>query len=466
MAAFDLDEGNWVAKPEFSEKLSWRGDPATTFSDWCIVIVAEEPTGLVAVTEAAELEDHTFHVHRAILSQGPRASGYFHTLLSTQMAETTNQQSTIELPLSCAKVFSSMLDFIYGEQLRVTCTGAVPLMELARRFQLPAMGKDLGARLNGMLKDPKNAPVILAHAIDLNLDKVLSATLKVMSQNFSRLSSDPVIERLPIPVLVRLLSDDELGVLSEDDVCQAVEARLKADEAADSAAALWPCVRFACLSSEKQLAILSYKSVPRELFFLDALRAAQMHRGDKPLWLCDEDGASRLTYKMRGCAWASPMRFSVSTSANAGPHHGYNAEQLQVRMPGGGGVPASLLPTSDFTTGISIELTRSGNSRGRWIQFQFDDPCLIQSVSWRLYIPETVTGTRRVALARAFSYTVLLRNRRSESERSQRTLANAKSSCIAHSTRCLPLMCASTQTARRVWASARSNSFSAAKAGR
>ena len=381
MAAFDLDEGNWVAKPEFSEKLSWRGDPATTFSDWCIVIVAEEPTGLVAVTEAAVLGGHTFHVHRAILSQGPRASGYFHTLLSTQMAETTNQQSTIELPLSCAKVFSSMLDFIYGEELRASYTDAVPLMELARRFQVPAMGKDLGARLNGMLQDPKNAPVILAHAIDLNLDKVLSATLKVMAKNYNQLSSDPIIERLPIPVLVKLLSDDELTVLSEDDVCQAVEARLKADEfAADSAAALWPCVRFACLSSQKQQAILTHKTLPRELFFMDALRAAQMQRGDKPL-LCDEDGASRLTYKMRGYAWASPMHFSVCTSAHANASHGYNTEQLQVRMPGNIGLPASLLPTSTFVSGICIEVSHSGSSRGRWIRFQFDNICLIGKVS-------------------------------------------------------------------------------------
>ena len=136
MVVTDMDEGNWVAKPEFSEKLSWRGDPATTFSDWCIVIDAEQPTGLIAVGEVPEVEYCSkFHVHRAILSQGPRASGYFHTLLSTQMAETKNHQSTIQLPLSCAKVFGSMLDFIYGEELRANPGDAVPLMELARRFQ-------------------------------------------------------------------------------------------------------------------------------------------------------------------------------------------------------------------------------------------------------------------------------------------------------------------------------------------
>lgn len=390
MAAFDLDEGNWVATPEFTEKLSWRGDPATTFSDWCIVIDAEEPAGLISASEAAVLEDHTFHVHRAILSQGPRASGYFHTLLSTQMSETTNRQSTIQLPLSCAKVFGSMLDFIYGEQLRASCSDAVPLMELARRFQLPAMGKELGARLNAMLRSPKDAPVLLAHAIDLKLDKVLTAALKVMAQNFGQLSSDPIIERLPVPVLVRLLSDDELGVWSEDDVCQAVEARLMAegrmlpDGVGDSAQALWPCVRFACLSSEKQLGILSYRSVPRQLFFVDALRAAQMHRGDGEFDTaisCDEGSASRLTYKMRGYAWANPKRFNVCTSAEELGSRGYHDEIQHVQMPGGIAPPASLLPTSGFATDVCIVVTQSGSNRAKWIRFDFHDTCLIHQVS-------------------------------------------------------------------------------------
>ena len=378
MAAFDLDEGNWVETPEFSDKLSWRGDPATTFSDWCIVIDAEQEIGLIAVSAAAEVEDHTFHVHRAILSQGSRASGYFHTLLSTQMAETTNRQSTIQLPLSCAKVFSSMLDFIYGEELHATYNDIVPLMELARRFQLPAMGKKLSERLNGMLRSPKDAPVLLAHAIDLKLDKVRNAALKIMAQNFSQLSSDPIIERLPVPVLVNLLSDDELGLLSEDDVCQAVETRLLADEAPDSAAILWPCVRFACLSSEKQRSILSYKSFPRQLFFMDALRAAQMHRGDGELEPAaipvDEGSASRLTYKMRGYAWANPMRFNVSTSAQI-------VDDCNVRMPRGIAPPASLLPTSGFETGVCLEVTGLGYGKEIWIGFDFPHKCLIHQVS-------------------------------------------------------------------------------------
>jgi hypothetical protein len=257
-------------------------------------------------------------------------------------------------------------------------------MELARRFQLPAMGKELGARLNAMLRSPKDAPVLLAHAIDLKLDKVLTAALKVMAQNFGQLSSDPIIERLPVPVLVRLLSDDELGVWSEDDVCQAVEARLMAegrmlpDGVGDSAQALWPCVRFACLSSEKQLGILSYRSVPRQLFFVDALRAAQMHRGDGEFDTaisCDEGSASRLTYKMRGYAWANPKRFNVCTSAEELGSRGYHDEIQHVRMPGG------MLPTSGFATGVCIVVTQSGSNRAKWIRFDFHDTCLIHQVS-------------------------------------------------------------------------------------
>ena len=124
--------------------------------------------------------------------------------------------------------------------------------------------------------------------------------------------------------------------------------------AADSAAALWPCVRYACISSEKQRGILTYKSVPRELFFIDALRAAQMHQEDGELdpeaVSCDKGSASRLTYKMRGHAWANPMRFNVSTSADSDGSYGsartHNVEGQQMRMAGGAGLPASLLPSA------------------------------------------------------------------------------------------------------------------------
>ena len=44
-------------------------------------------------------------------------------------------------------------------------------------------------------------------------------------------------------------------------------------------------------------------------------------------------------------------------------------------------MPASLLPTSTFMTGVCIEVTRSGSSNGRWIRFDFHNPCLIRSVS-------------------------------------------------------------------------------------
>ena len=66
-----------------------------------------------------------------------------------------------------------MLDFMYGENLSLTVDSAVPLMELARRFQLPALGasKKLGAHLNSFLNNPESALMILAHALDLKLEK-------------------------------------------------------------------------------------------------------------------------------------------------------------------------------------------------------------------------------------------------------------------------------------------------------
>ena len=50
---------------------------------------------------------------------------------------------------------------------------------------------------------------------------------------------------------------------------------------------------------------------------------------------------------------------------------------------------SSLLPTSTFVSGICIEVSHSGSSRGRWIRFQFDNICLIGKVS---LAPLFVTG--------------------------------------------------------------------------
>ena len=67
---FDLDEGNWAATQEFTAKLTWRGEPTETFSDWKLTLHAEDTPGISLWCADAGSVEHLpqisgFHVHRA-----------------------------------------------------------------------------------------------------------------------------------------------------------------------------------------------------------------------------------------------------------------------------------------------------------------------------------------------------------------------------------------------------------------
>eukprot|EP00526_Cylindrotheca_closterium_P008932 CAMPEP_0113634648 /NCGR_PEP_ID=MMETSP0017_2-20120614/18049_1 /TAXON_ID=2856 /ORGANISM="Cylindrotheca closterium" /LENGTH=507 /DNA_ID=CAMNT_0000545371 /DNA_START=13 /DNA_END=1536 /DNA_ORIENTATION=+ /assembly_acc=CAM_ASM_000147 len=81
----------------------WRLDPAQSFSDWEIKIVAE----------SGEIKQ--YNVHRMALAAGPRKSEYFAELFGKQVNNFKNQRLRLEMPDESAKVFPVFLDFVYGE---------------------------------------------------------------------------------------------------------------------------------------------------------------------------------------------------------------------------------------------------------------------------------------------------------------------------------------------------------------
>lgn len=128
---FDVNEGDElleVAPESEGELLSWRQDPSTSHSDWTMVV----DTGTNALPQ-------TYHVHKALLSVGPRSCEYFSTLFNTnaEVAEKRDNTSHITLDERDAAVMPSMLDFIYSPtgDLVATKENVIALRSLARYFR-------------------------------------------------------------------------------------------------------------------------------------------------------------------------------------------------------------------------------------------------------------------------------------------------------------------------------------------
>ena len=99
---FSADGDDDVSKVEKEVTLSWRGDPLQTFSDWTIIVAT------------SEFDSKTYHVHKSILSVGPRSSRYFSKLFleGSQRHNKAQSSTRIELDEQDADAFPLFLDFM------------------------------------------------------------------------------------------------------------------------------------------------------------------------------------------------------------------------------------------------------------------------------------------------------------------------------------------------------------------
>lgn len=132
LGLFSHGPGEGNAEHDTPTHLTWRRDPDKSLSDWTIV-----------VTTGTSKEPATYHVHKAVVGAGPRASQYFFRLFKTQgLAESITSMSMFTLESSAARAFPDMLDFMYGHHsgsLSATSDTAVALRHLANYFGVPAL---------------------------------------------------------------------------------------------------------------------------------------------------------------------------------------------------------------------------------------------------------------------------------------------------------------------------------------
>lgn len=116
------------------EKMSWKSDPDTSFSDWTIEILVRE-------TQQRQL----FYLHRNIVGFGPRKSNFFKDAFLRHRPNNKDTNVTkLMLPENQAKVFPMVLDYIYyTREARQTLTSsrACAMYKIANHLVITSLEK-------------------------------------------------------------------------------------------------------------------------------------------------------------------------------------------------------------------------------------------------------------------------------------------------------------------------------------
>ena len=127
-SVYDSDE---EPPPEDScDKYLWRLDPVESHADFVIEIAATEHGETTKV--------NVYHVHKSVLSLGPRRSEYFAKLLQGRVfSETSRGVCRILLHPVAANAFPALLDFLYGApQLECKTETAASLHFMGQYFEI------------------------------------------------------------------------------------------------------------------------------------------------------------------------------------------------------------------------------------------------------------------------------------------------------------------------------------------
>lgn len=198
---FSADGDDDVSKTDGSPSLSWRGDPHMTHSDWTIVVAT------------SEFDSRTYHVHKSILSVGPRSSKYFSRLFLEEGHHYNQSQTTrIELDEQDADSFPLFLDFMYNtgagmdasddDSLSLvigddfTTSNAVSLRHLARVFDCEGLMLAVNKFIQKDLS-LKTGPLYLTQAYLYQDERLVESAKRLCIENFTQLDAR-AITRLPM----------------------------------------------------------------------------------------------------------------------------------------------------------------------------------------------------------------------------------------------------------------------------
>lgn len=263
--------------PGDHEACTWRDGK---YSDWLLRCGSE-----------------TYTVHKIVVATGPRASRFLRAAISDKYAPKAETDVSQVLPRACWSVLHRVLDYIYEETTENTKPeGLLSLFVAADILQVKPLFDITLATINNLFKIDSTGESILAffheasalHGCHPVIAKIVEEAQAFIRLNFAMLWESlhlrPLLlgQSLPDDVPFHLglfqaiLDSDNLDVESEDQVLsmiiglQAKGERKDAGGMGEDAPDLWQTCRFAHLSVDRRLEVLSLPAVPSKVVALSS----------------------------------------------------------------------------------------------------------------------------------------------------------------------------------------------------
>mmetsp|Transcript_16222 Transcript_16222/g.29298 ORF Transcript_16222/g.29298 Transcript_16222/m.29298 type:complete len:543 (-) Transcript_16222:72-1700(-) len=236
---FNADDDEWGGADEYSDKeepLTWSLDEPSQFCDWTIEVTrvyqkqshsrygrehkgreinrADSKGREINRAESKPLVQH-YHVHKAILSVGPRRSEYFAALFKQNyLSEFETNTSQITLEDSAATSFSSILDYIYNDKkVKFTSKNATAIRHLAHYFGVRSLWKCASAYIRGDFS-LETAATYLTESILYHDEKLEQASINILAERIEEINRR-TLTKLPPSSFERIVSSPKLKCRSK-----------------------------------------------------------------------------------------------------------------------------------------------------------------------------------------------------------------------------------------------------------
>mmetsp|Transcript_30999 Transcript_30999/g.56209 ORF Transcript_30999/g.56209 Transcript_30999/m.56209 type:complete len:540 (+) Transcript_30999:89-1708(+) len=234
---FNADDDDWDDDSEKEEPLTWSLDEPSNFCDWTIEVTRiqspSSPTVLMSKYQGKEKSPHSkhkgkelnradskplvqhYHVHKAILSVGPRRSEYFATLFKqSHLSEFATNPSHINLEDSAATSFPTILDYIYNDKkIKFNSKNATAIRHLAHYFGIRSLWKCASTYIRGDFS-LETAATYLTESILYHDEKLEHASIDILAERIEEINRR-TLTKLPPSSFERIVSSPKLKCRSK-----------------------------------------------------------------------------------------------------------------------------------------------------------------------------------------------------------------------------------------------------------
>ena len=172
----------------------WRGDPQETYSDWRIIVINKD----------SAFSKTVYHVHKFVLSSGPRRSEYFAKVFKNldHFQEGDSGTTKLELDALGAKAFPDVLDYLYhnDQSLHIETETATALHFLGEYMDIRYMRWDALQFCKNDIS-LNNASLYYEHAMMFQNETILGTLAKFLGENILDISPSSDILQISSPCL-------------------------------------------------------------------------------------------------------------------------------------------------------------------------------------------------------------------------------------------------------------------------